>query len=1131
MRPPLHDYSELPHPQLRLALLPAAQRLRNTRRRNLRSKALLTSLLISLPITAIGFAIPAVADFSLLAVFATTAAFLIRSFKSENRITLDYLAAARAVESENKDLKQSLVTAVEQQYDRKPNFFADQVVRQALASPSQASWRNVAKATSRRPFFGYAASLAAVSLCLIASYLSSDWSPQLGADAADANRQATHLFVEPGDLEVERGSSLVITARFEGPLPQNVTLELLDDAGLVQSVEMAQSLSDPIFAYSLRGIDRPLRYHINYENSESEMYRISTYDLPALLQADARLKFPEYTGRGVRTIEDTLRVSAIEGTELSYRFNTNKPLRSAYLLDEQGQHIDLDISDDAGRQFLLNTTLSLSAAYRLHLEDEAGRRNAYPPEIRIEAVPNKRPSLRLKTPRGDQRLSALEEVVFSGSAEDDFGLQDYGIGFVYAVQDQEDISLAGTEFEPGSLRESIDYLLRLEDFELQPKDTLSWYLWATDFGPDGNLRRTTGDLYFADIRSFDEIFREQDQGGAGQSQAAGEGLELLEKQRSIAIALFRIKNSATNVETARDDMDVVQRSQVEALSELQQLIPQLQEASAIQYATEAQRFMEGVDLGVTTAIDTPSLSPLDLAWTDAQGAFDKLVKLTEDEFNVSRSQNQQGGSGGGKSRNQAQINELDFRHKDSRYETASQAQALTSPEDRQDLELIGKLNELSRRQDDMNERLQEMQGELANAQTEEERAQIQRELKRLEEEQRRMLADADEAIQQAGNRQSTQQAREQLEDARDNMQEASEQLGEGRVSQALASGTRAQDTLEKTRDQLREANSSQFSEAMREARSQASELAEAQNRLEEELAELQQASQRSLDDTSERENLAQRLETQSEELQSFLDQVREIAENSENVEVGLFRELYQVLRDSNGSRFEERYENSAQLLRQGFVDNASQKQQELSSDLDALSRAISEAAEGILGSQGATLQFAQSEIDSLSEQLEQEREPEQPRPDQGQGQSGQGSEAGQGSGPGQGSQAEQLRNALAGFGSSQNGPITGGDFGEWIGRLSTVESLIEEPMTRSRLAEARETAEEMRRDFKRRGELPKWELIVDEIAAPLNEVSSWLSSELNRIDNPDTLQSVDRDPVPEAYNRIVERYYESLATD
>ncbi|MDQ8184044.1 hypothetical protein [Pelagicoccus sp. SDUM812002] len=1148
MKETIQEQSHLSHAKLRRELYPVALRIRDRERIQIRTKAFLKAFAACALAASIAYLFPSLSDFAAIVGILATTLFLVLSYRRENHIGIDYLEAARAIEKKNPNLNQSLITAVQQNLAGDSGFFSTQVINQALASESVPEWENIGKPDSLKGALSHIGALSILAFSLYACFQASKWSDSINEEFAQSPEVASSVLIEPGNIEIQRGSSIVVTARFEGRLPDGVELELVpSNTEASSTIRMAQSLSDPVFAYSLQGIEETIAYRIRYRDSVSETHHISVYDLPKLVTADAVLKFPEYTGWKSRKVMDTLRLSAIEGTRLSYTFNTNKPVQDAYLENKRGERVSLNPNNEYKTQFLLESVLNRSESYTLHLQDEAGRFNEYPAEIQIDSIENKRPNLRVESPRGDLRVSPLEEVLFSGNVSDDFGLLDYGIGFAFSGEEPNSFSLANEKAAPDTFEDELNYLLNLEEHSVQPKDIFSWYLWATDFGPDGAVRRTTGDLYFADVRNFDEIFREQDQGGGGQGETSEQGMELLEKQRRIAISLFRIKNAATDAESESDNLDVVQLSQVEALEELQQLVPQLREASSRQYASEAQRFMEGVDVGLSQAIDRPSLEPLELAWSDAQSAYDKLVKLGDDEFNVSRSQNSQQGGGGGPSRNQAQINELDFRTEDSRYETASQAQALTSPDERKDLELISKLSELSRRQDDINERLQEMQGELANAKSEEERQRIERELKRLEEEQQQMLADADEAIRQAGNRQSTRQVREQLEQARENMREAKEELEDGQVSQALASGTRARNTLDQSRDQMREANSSEFSEALREARSQAKQLSETQEQLEQQIDDFVKTSRGKLDDTEERESLAQDIEQQSRELKSLLDQVREIAEAAENVEPGLFRDLYQILRDNNTSRYEERYDESSLYVRQGFIDEARGGQRGLSESIEQLSESISDAAESVLGNEAATMQFAQSEIESLNQQLESERQSQNQSQAQSQGQpqsqsegqpSGQSQQANntqpQRGGSGGGSTpnlGEQLRDAFSDFEQAQQGPLTGGSFSEWIDRLNTVESLLEEPNVRARVSEARETAESMRRDFKRHGELPQWDMIEGQITDPLNEVRAWLAEELIRTQGSDTLQAIDRDPVPEEYNNIVRSYYESLGDD
>jgi hypothetical protein len=39
---------------------------------------------------------------------------------------------------------------------------------------------------------------------------------------------------------------------------------------------------------------------------------------------------------------------------------------------------------------------------------------------------------------------------------------------------------------------------------------VSYYLWAEDTGPKGEVRRSMSDMFFADVRHFEDIFREME---------------------------------------------------------------------------------------------------------------------------------------------------------------------------------------------------------------------------------------------------------------------------------------------------------------------------------------------------------------------------------------------------------------------------------------------------------------------------------------------------------------------------------------------------------------------------------------------------------------------------------------------
>ena len=110
-------------------------------------------------------------------------------------------------------------------------------------------------------------------------------------------------------------------------------------------------------------------------------------------------------------------------------------------------------------------------------------------------------------------------------------------------------------------------------------------------------------------------------------------------------------------------------------------------------------------------------------------------------------------------------------------------------------------------------------------------------------------------------------------------------------------------------------------------------------------------------------------------------------------------------------------------------------------------------------------------------------------------------------------------------------PLTGEDIARWNERLRDVEDIVETPELRKALAEARERARLLRRDFRQDAKKPDWTVVELQILKPLVEVRSRLAEELARRESKDSLTPIDRDPVPSRFAESVRRYYEELGKD
>lgn len=450
----------------------------------------------------------------------------------------DYRDIARRIEQEDPKLHALLLTAVEQHPDAatgRLHYLQERVVREALEHNRRRPWAN---RTFERLFFTHCAHGLAL-VCFLGVWFSLRVLAPPGASLFHLARN--NVTVTPGDTQIERGGGLVVLARFEGKLPAEATLAIKPVNEPERRIPLAKNLDDPVYGGSVPEVNAELTYRVEYAGGPTRDYKVSVFDYPKLERADARLTYPAYTGLPGKTIADTRRVSAVEGTALDYAFFLNKPVTAARLVAKDKSVIALSVETNHPAIYHFQTTLDQSRQYELQLVDDAGRTNKVPPQFVLEALKNRPPELKFAFPRGDLRVSPLEEIAFQAEAADDFGLKAYGIAYTLAGQETRFVEL-GKESGPNEKR-TFQYLLPLESLGAQPERLLSYYIWADDTGPDGATRRTSSDMYFAEVRPFDEIFREGQEGGGGgggQQGAGNQTQKLAELQKQIINATWTL---------------------------------------------------------------------------------------------------------------------------------------------------------------------------------------------------------------------------------------------------------------------------------------------------------------------------------------------------------------------------------------------------------------------------------------------------------------------------------------------------------------------------------------------------------------------------------------------------------------
>jgi hypothetical protein len=488
-----------------------------------------------------GWSIPFAVPLIGIAALVSAVVLIVRHFGESPNLR----ETAQRLEATFPELDGRLVTAAQQQRKagEELDYLQQRVVREALANSDRTDWFEIV------PTWRMASATLSqyVALAILAFSLSrlpySKGHINFSLFTQNADSSVT---VNPGDVSIERGNSLVVLTRFGDRLPSSVDLVVTDRDGNTKRIPLAKSLADPVFGGSVPEVASDLTYRVEYSGDRTKDFHVHVFEYPRLERADVDVTFPEYTGLEHKRIEDTRRLSAVEGSKVDLNLQLNKPVTSAQLIakDKERAAIPLTIHTNRAVADLTQFALLVSKTYDLQLIDSEGRTNKVPAQFVFEALTNRTPEFHLASPRGDIRPSPLEEIPFEGTVWDDFGVKNYGIGYTIPGKDTTYIELgSGVKAKE---KKTFQHVLRLEDLGVQPDELVAWFVWADDVGPDGQLRRSTGDLYFGEVRPFEEVFREgqgmdsQGQGGQQQGQQDRTG-KLADLQKQIINATWKLQ--------------------------------------------------------------------------------------------------------------------------------------------------------------------------------------------------------------------------------------------------------------------------------------------------------------------------------------------------------------------------------------------------------------------------------------------------------------------------------------------------------------------------------------------------------------------------------------------------------------
>lgn len=921
---------------------------------------------------------------------------------------------ARSLEERMPDLKGLLLTAEELLDKPKLNFLEHRVISQATDHAASHDWSATLTRSKARPvrWFMFFALLLWVNAFL---WLNREWSAvheRQSLAEKPATLQPTQepgvpfeIKVTPGDTEIERGSRLLVEATFGEAVPPVATLVVSDPDGQERErLPMTATVEGRDFGALIPRVDKDARYRIEFGKDQSDSYQITTFLFPALERADVKITPPAYTGLPQREIKNTLKVTAMEASRLDFTFKVNKPVKEAELFGEDKTVLPLKASADDPTVLTASMEALKSQRWRLHLVDDKERANKNPPWISIKVQENQLAKIEIVFPKRDIQVSAIQELPVEARVWDDLGVTQSGVSFSIAGKTKEVTFKHGTT-QP-SKKQEVKEMLALEHEDAEPRQLVSYHFWAEDKGPKGEVRRAMSDMFFADVRHFEDIFREAESPPSGMpGESKGQTDKLVELQKQVVNAtwkLIRDTNAGRTMAAAVADVDVVHESQNLALTQTKEAMEETDDAEIKTALTEAWKSMKDALDPLAMASAEKKRTALNQALTFEQTALEWLHRAQSREHQVMRQNQPSQSSSASQQAKQNQLMNLELKQEEQRYEEEKKASPEQTAEQQENLQVLNRLKELARRQEALAEKIKELQKQIEKAKTEEEKEELASQLQRLQDEQEQLLRDVDdlrERMESPDNAANMAEAKEQLEQTREQVMDAAEKLKQQQLAEAANAATRAQRELESMQEDFKEKTARRFGDEMKQMRQQAREVAEAQKQISETLENQKTAEERpdtsaSLENMLNGSQTARQLQEQSNRVNELLENMRQISEQAEGNNPLLHRRLYEAVREAQTGGLEENLEEARQQSRYGNRPDAQEAERQAANAVEKLQQGVEKAAESVLGSETDALRMARAELDKLIEEVQAEAGEKQAGKDSQAGQPGQGRQEG-----------------------------------------------------------------------------------------------------------------------------------------
>ena len=786
----------------------------------------------------------------------------------------------------------------------------------------------------------------------------------------------TKLTVEPGNARILRGRSVAIDLEVTGKAADKARLVYTKGAPATetepqrQEIDMVQIEGEKRkFGYEIFNINENIEYYIKANGVESERYTVEVFDMPKPTAIEVAYTYPEYTKLKPIIQQGEGNIRAVAGSQAEVRITTNKAIQSATLTVEAEDPVPMVILD--GRT--LTTTLDVlnDGKYTVKLLCVDGFNNQAPIEYTITAMPDEPPEIVIKEPGRDIKATKLEEVKVLAEATDDYGVENMMLMYSIGSGESQELAVESVEVKSKKIISNA-YVFYLEELDVEPGELISYYAQATDNNTRTGPGTNTSELYFIEVRPFNERYMQMDAEGQQAQQEGQPFPNLIADQRTI------IKKTWKHIHSRPSPMTEDYQSAVKQIGKEQD-----------QLKDTTQRVTDELSMSMRDAnVDPEMLMNLEAAVGKMGKASDELFAikpkealpheqdalelLTKAMMELDKVLTQMRSSG-----SQAAADNIEMDMEDLQ-DTIEQDQIELDEEMReQTQELLDQARDMLAQQEQLTEQSQRLAREGQPS---------RREMQQNSQQERQLAGQAQQMAEQAqqmgqsvgqgaGNStgQRMAQAGEALQQASENMQAASENMGAGQPQMGAAKGQKAEENLQQAIEELEKVAAQYTDQALEDVTESLDQLTAKQSEIREQTETLEEETRRdglSVEDARNASQLANEQRTLRRDLEQLQRNLSNLREALNENEPQAARNVADANRRIIEEQVSENMEDAQRALQWRNFQSSEREQREV---LDTLLEArddLQQARTNLAETEEERLDAALDQIESWQAQME-----------------------------------------------------------------------------------------------------------------------------------------------------------------